>query len=228
MEEFGRYDFRARFVRLIVVRRKVLFQAPKNSLASQHPEDHLWPPYRMRQSLFDCDSLPRIKSQTFLHEVDSERLCVRVHLRVLLLLFEGQGAQIVSGAVGIDLVEVVKGGRAEYVQNESELVVVYVMSMVSAGLLLGKRQAPALTVSAWKERFSGEHLGQNTSDRPAEAMSDVNYHQSRLSYFSILDLHVNGFRVLFESQHDFRSPIPSSSHILPSRPMLQRSPRTFR
>jgi hypothetical protein len=78
----------------------------------------------MSKSFFNCNPLFRIESQTFLHEVDSQRFGFRVHLGKLLLFLEWKSSEIISGSVRVDLVEVVERGSAEDIEDEGELMMV--------------------------------------------------------------------------------------------------------
>lgn len=78
----------------------------------------------MSKGLLDSDTLLRVKGQALLHQVDGERLRLGVHLGELLLLLEGQSAQIVPRAMRVDLVEVVQRGCTKDIQDQRELVVV--------------------------------------------------------------------------------------------------------
>lgn len=141
VEELGRNDFRAWFIRLIVVGCEVLWS---NSAC---PSSKLYPAtYRVCQRVFNRDTLLGIEGEAFLHQIDSHRLCVGVHVLILALLLEWQRSQVVSRSVRVDLVEVVERRRAQHIENQCKLVMV---------------------VSPGEERFAREHLRKDAPDGPA-------------------------------------------------------------
>ncbi len=78
-------------------------------------------------------------------EVNCERVRIREELREWLPFPEGQRTDVIARSPRCDRVELVKGGRAQDVEDESELVVV---------------------VAAGEERLAGEHLSEDAANRP--------------------------------------------------------------
>ena len=65
-----------------------------------------------------------VTHQGLSEEIDRVRICVREELRKGLLLPERQRTDVVPRAARRDRVELVEGRRAEYVEDESELVMI--------------------------------------------------------------------------------------------------------
>ena len=65
-----------------------------------------------------------VTHQGLSEEIDRVRICVREELRKGLLLPERQRTDVVPRAARRDRVELVKGRRAEYVEDEGELVMI--------------------------------------------------------------------------------------------------------
>jgi hypothetical protein len=78
----------------------------------------------MTQRLNHTDPLLRVESQTLLQQIDRERVRIGVQTLEGFLLLKGEGAEVVSTALGTDGVEVVEGGSAEDAEDQGELMVV--------------------------------------------------------------------------------------------------------
>ena len=84
-------------------------------------------------SVNDLDVLVRSGGRRYalLQQVDRKRVRVGVDGRERLALLEGQRAQVVARAVRRDGVEVVERGCAKHVQDQRQLVVIYIRDTAS-------------------------------------------------------------------------------------------------
>ena len=85
----------------------------------------------MLQSILDLDPPLRTEGQALLKQVDRQRVRVREQLRERLLLPERQRADVLARARRADRVEVVERRRAEDVEDDRQLVMIYVDIMMS-------------------------------------------------------------------------------------------------
>lgn len=75
-------------------------------------------------TIVPAKSRHEVTHQGLSEEIDRVRICVREELRKGLLLPERQRTDVVPRAARRDRVELVKGRRAEYVEDEGELVMI--------------------------------------------------------------------------------------------------------
>lgn len=78
----------------------------------------------MFEGFFNGDTLSRVESEQLLEQIQSRVVTLGEECAEGNLLLKGEGADVFAGTAGFDAVVIFHRGRAEDVQDESQLVVI--------------------------------------------------------------------------------------------------------
>lgn len=100
---------------------------------------------RVLQALLDREAVARVEGERLLQKVDRLGRSLGEQGAEVSSLAQGHGANVVTRATAVDVVELLERRRAENIEDQRELLMI---------------------VAAREERAAGEHLGQDASDGP--------------------------------------------------------------